>query len=106
MPLNILTKSGLVVRVNELSESHYQLVHDYIAKQVRQQYGKEASSLIQSLDQQRQQAEEQAEEKKQELSQVLKRRLKESYIVGSVFAMAAILAVSFWIGDKERKQVG
>ncbi|MEM9217987.1 MAG: AAA family ATPase [Cyanobacteria bacterium P01_F01_bin.150] len=98
LSLDILTKSGLVVKIHELSENHYQLVHDYIATLVREQQEPRLKEIISSLEKerkQRQQAEEQAQAKEKELNQVLKGRFY-AYFISATLAFLAGLALFFW----------
>ncbi|MBD2339858.1 hypothetical protein H6G64_23080 [Calothrix sp. FACHB-156] len=96
--LKILVGSGLVFRIPESPNGHYQLVHDYLVSFIRQQRGAKILAELEKEKAQRKLAEA-------TLNQVLKRRLLEAYIAGVAMATLAILAVVFGVGaEHERRQ--
>ena len=89
--LNILVLSGLVVRLPEIPETRYQLIHDYLVDVIRQQQG---GSLLAQL----QQAEE-------ERKKFLKRALFGSIAAGLVITSLAIVAVVSWRQAENQKEI-
>jgi hypothetical protein len=82
--LEILVKSGLVLRVPASPANRYQLVHDYLVAFVRQQ---QSAGIIAELDKER----EQRKLTEAKLNQVLKRQLRTARRTG--VTLAALLAL-------------
>jgi len=127
--LEILEKSGLVFVFSEITDYHYQLVHDYLVGFIRhkRQSNNEAELLLEIEELRKTEQQLRAELREKELkaelarataqqrklagrlNQVLKQRLREERIRGLVLAfltlIAAILGAAAFISDKNSQLV-
>ncbi|NEO97434.1 MAG: hypothetical protein F6K58_01705 [Symploca sp. SIO2E9] len=87
--LEILVKSGIVLRVPASPAERYQLVHDYLVPFVRQQ---QWARLIAELEK----AKEEQQHTQERLNRFLKRRLREAYAAGVVLTIMTASAIGFW----------
>ncbi|MEQ9359127.1 nSTAND1 domain-containing NTPase [Coleofasciculus chthonoplastes] len=86
--LDVLVKSGLVLRVPASPADRYQLVHDYLVPFVRQQ---QSARLVAELEKER----EQRKLTEAKLNQVLKRQLRKAIMAGMAMTVLAALAGVF-----------
>lgn len=101
--LNILTGSGLVVRVREESGDRYQLVHDYLVEPIRKKNNGGIVAELEKVRIEKTKAEVAQKFSQQKLNLVLQQRLKEARVVGVVLAiMVATIGGLWWQADLQK----
>ena len=92
--LTIFAESGLVFVLPEIPEDRYQLVHDYLAKFIRQNQGTQLSQLQEELDR--------ANAEKERSQQKLNRWLQSTLVV---FIALTGMSLALWRQAETQKQI-
>ncbi|MDY6936079.1 MAG: hypothetical protein SWY16_00305 [Cyanobacteriota bacterium] len=92
--LTIFAESGLIFVLPETPEDRYQLVHDYLAKFIRQQQGPQLTQLREELDR--------ANEEKKRSERQLDRLLKSTLVL---FAALTTVSLGLWRQAETQKRI-
>ncbi len=108
--LEILIDSGLLFIRKEFSEKHYQLIHDYVVKPIRQRFNleerlRQAEVEIKQAEIAKNQAEKDRIISQAQLNIVLKRQLAAAIIGIILTSLSTIVALASWQRTIFQKQV-